>query len=81
MKNTILTYKRNGVESKLNINPKFFSKLVREKVRHEYFEEYEAIIVIVDQFISDLYEIPDEFTFEFTDNEGYKHTIFGNLKK
>lgn len=81
MKNTILTYKRNGVEFTLNIDPKFFSKLVREKVKHEFFAEYEAIIVIVEQFIADLYETPDEFTFEFTDNEGYKHTFFGNLKK
>ncbi len=81
MKDTILTYKRNGVEFTLNIDPKFFSKLVREKVKYEYFEEYEAIMVIVDQFISDLHETPDEFTFEFTDDEGYKHTFFGKLKK
>lgn len=81
MKNTILTYKRNRVEFTLNIDPKLFSKLVREKVKHEYFEEYEAILVIVEQFVSDLYELPDEFTFEFTDDEGYKHTFFGKLKK
>ena len=81
MKNTILTYKRNGVEFTLNIDPKLFSKLVREKVKHEFFEEYEAILVIVDQFISDLYETPEEFTFEYTDNEGYKHTFFGKQLK
>ena len=81
MKNTILNYKRNGVDSKLNIDPKLFSKLVREKVKHEYFAEYEAVMVIVMQFISDLYETPDEFTFEFTDDEGYIHTFFGNFKK
>lgn len=81
MKNTILTYNRNGVEFTLGIDPKLFSKLVREKVKHEYFEEYEAVMVIVQQFISDLYETPDEFSFEFTDDEGYKHTFFGELKK
>ena len=81
MKETILTYTRNQFEFTLNIDPKFFSKLVREKVKHEYFEEYEAVMCIVHQFLSELYETPDNFTFEYIDNEGYKHTIFGNLKK
>lgn len=81
MKKTILTYKRNGVEFTLNIDPKLFSKLVREKVNHEYFEEYEAVLLIVHQFLSDLYEKPDNFSFSYIDKDGYKHTISGNFKK
>ena len=77
MKETILNYTRGEITYKVCVFPGVFTKLVRSKIKFEHLEYYEAILSVLQDIIKSLTCV-DNFTFEYIDNKGYKHTISGN---
>ena len=77
MKETTLKYKRGEITYTACIFPGVFTKLVRSKIKFEHLEYYEAIRLVLQDIIKSLTCV-DNFTFEYIDNKGYKHTISGN---
>ena len=77
MKETTLKYTRGEITYTASIFPGVLTKLVRSKIKFEHLEYYEAIRLVLQDIIASLTCV-DNFTFEYIDKKGYKHTISGN---
>ena len=77
MKETTLKYTRGEITYTACIFPGVFTKLVRLKIKFEHLEYYEAIRLVLQDIIASLTCV-DNFTFEYIDKKGSKHTISGN---
>ena len=80
MKETILKYTRGEDTYTVCVFPKVFKRLVRCKIKFEHLEDDEAILSVLHDIIASL-TLVDSFTFEYLDEEGFKHIISSKVTK
>ena len=80
MKEATLKYTRGENTYTACIFPRVFTKLVRRKIKFEHLEYYESIRLVLQDIIKSLTQV-DSYSFEYLDEEGFKHIISGKITK